>query len=357
MTRRSMLTLFQILVSLGCLGWLWSRPEIHQGLLSALSQASLAWILVGIVLAGLVIGFGIVRWRLFLRLQGIHISWWDNAKLSLIGAFFNLILVGTVGGDAVKVLYLIRRFPNKQREAIVSILMDHLCGLPAVVVMYAIFCLTRWEWLAGSGISSQLALFAGVYLGASVIGITLLLLLAVSGLCERSPEGLPLRDQAIKFSKTLVLFIRHWPITLSGVALSFVIHWLYFGTFFAASEAMRAQVALFNIFTIMPVVDVITTLPVSVSGIGIRETLFESFLNQLCQVSSEIGVMISLLGFGFSAFWSLLGGLLFPFYRPASPDGTEVGLRDVMTDARHARDDDDARVEVAFTEEMPDPPR
>jgi hypothetical protein len=66
----------------------------------------------------------------------------------------------------------------------------------------------------------------------------------------------------------------------------------------------------------MPVVDVITTLPVSISGLGLRETLFESFLQRLCQVPSEVGVLVSLLGFGFSVFWSLLGGLVFPFYRP-----------------------------------------
>ena len=203
--------------------------------------------------------------------------------------------------------------------------------------MYAIFCLTRWDWLAAAGLSSKLAIFAGIYLGASVLGIALLFLLAVSGWCERSPEGLPFREQAIKFSKTLVLFVRHWPITLVGIALSFIIHWLYFGTFYAASEAMRAKVAIFDIFTIMPVVDVITTLPVSISGIGIRETLFESFLHQLCQVRSDIGVMISLLGFGFGVFWSVAGGLLFPFYRPASPDGEAIGLRAVVTEARHAQ--------------------
>ena len=96
MNRRRALTIIQILVSLGCLGWLWSRPEIQADMVSAVGQADLGWVLVGIVLAGLMIGFGIARWQLFLRLQGIRIGWLENAKLSLIGTFFNLILIGTV---------------------------------------------------------------------------------------------------------------------------------------------------------------------------------------------------------------------------------------------------------------------
>lgn len=337
MNRRRALTVLQILVSVGCLVWLWSRPEIHGGLLTAIRKADPAWVLLGILLASLVIALGIVRWQLFLRLQGIRISWADNAKLSLIGTFFNLILIGTVGGDAVKILYLMRRFPNKRGPALVSILMDHLCGLPAILVMYAAFSLARWEWLAASGLSSRLALFAGIYLAVSVVGIGLLFVTAILGVTEGTPRRLPFRQHTIKFSHALILFLKHWPITLTGVALSFVIHGLYFGTFQAASQALDAGVSLKDMFTIMPVVDVITTLPVSISGIGVRETLFESFLNQLAHVPPEIAVLISLLGFGFSVFWSLLGGALFPFYRPASPDERHQSLRHVIHEARQSK--------------------
>ncbi len=344
MNRRRALTVLQVFVSIACLLWLWRQPEIHSGLLRAVARAEPSWIFCGILLAGLVIGLGIVRWQFFLRLQGIRLTWGENAKLSFIGAFFNLILIGTVGGDAVKILYLMRRFPQRRSQAVVSILMDHLCGLPAVVTMYGVFCLARWEWLStAEGLSSQLALFAGIYLAVSVVGILLLFITAAFGLTERTPRRLPLRQHAIKFSQALSLFLKHWPVTLAGVGLSFLIHWLYFATFHTASLAMNAHVAWLDIFTIMPVVDVITTVPVSISGIGIRETLFESFLHQLCQVPREIGVMISLLGFGFSVFWSLAGGLLFPFYRPASPDGHAETLRSVIHQARDLPPEEDTR--------------
>ena len=53
---------------------------------------------------------------------------------------------------------------------------------------------------------------------------------------------------------------------------------------------------------------------------------------------SEVGVLVSLLGFGFSVFWSLLGGLVFPFYRPE----TAGSLRRVVKQAKEieVRDSD-----------------
>lgn len=350
MFRRRALTAIQILVSLGCLAWLWMKPEIHGQLLDAVWSADPQWIGLGIALAGLVIALGVVRWQLFLRLLDIRISWWENIRLSLIGAFFNLILIGTVGGDAVKALYLARRHPDKRSEAVVSLLMDHLCGLPVVVILFAAFCLTRWEWLAASGLSSRLALFAGIYLAGSLIGVILLFLLALRREARGAPRRLPLWRQIDRFSRALLLFIRHWRVTLAGSLVSLGIHLLYFGTFHAAARAMGAKIPLMDLFTILPVVDVITTLPVSISGIGIRETLFESFLLRLCDIPSEIGVSISLLGFGFGVFWSLLGGALFPFDRPASPQGDPESLREVIHEARLPQPEETAQGDRPSTE-------
>lgn len=189
-SRRWILTSIQAGVTIACLFWLGQKPEIREGLSGAIASASPLWLFYGVLIAGIVVALGVIRWQVFLRLQGIHISWSENAKLTLIGSFFNLVLLGTVGGDAVKILYLMRRFPKKKSAALVSILMDHLCGLPVVILFYATFVLSRWDWLAPSGLSTQLALFAGIYLGVSLIGI-LLLLLTATFRGETTPSSLP----------------------------------------------------------------------------------------------------------------------------------------------------------------------
>ena len=48
------------------------------------------------------------RWRRLLRVQEINLGWWRTLRVYLIGAFFNLFLLGATGGDIVKIYYAMR---------------------------------------------------------------------------------------------------------------------------------------------------------------------------------------------------------------------------------------------------------
>ena len=60
---------------------------------------------------------------------------------------------------------------------------------------------------------------------------------------------------------------------------------------------------------VMPVVDVIAALPISISGLGVRERTFEFMLGQLTGIAPSAAVSASLIGFLFNIFWGLVGGL------------------------------------------------
>ncbi len=330
--------MLQMAVTVASLWWLFSREDLRHGVMAALDQADLEWSLAGLAMAGLVVGLGILRWHWFLRIQGVPLGLWENVKLSLIGGFFNLVLIGTVGGDAVRVLYLMKRFPEKRDEALLSVLMDRLCGLPAALAFYATLPISRHAWFEASGISFHALILGALVIGASVIGVMLLFLTAKFGLTHGFPDFLPMRKQAIRFAKALLLFTKHWRLSLAAIGLSFVIHFVYFGCYFAANRAMNAGVSLLDWMTIMPVVDVIATLPVSISGLGVRESLFEELLSKLCATPRELAVLVSMLGFGFTVVWSLVGGVIFPFYRPGS-GGERVTFGQVMREARRLNED------------------
>jgi len=67
---------------------------------------------------------------------------------------------------------------------------------------------------------------------------------------------------------------------------------------------------------VMPFIDTLILLPVSLFGIGLRENLFEQLLAGLFGVTSGAATMTSLGGFGLQAFVAILGGLLIPFTLP-----------------------------------------
>ena len=68
----------------------------------------------------------------------------------------------------------------------------------------------------------------------------------------------------------------------------------------------------------MPVVDTLVAIPITLFGIGLRETLFQELLGTIYSVPGGAAALISLGGFGLQATVSLLGGLLAPFAPAAS---------------------------------------
>jgi hypothetical protein len=58
-------------------------------------------------------------------------------------------------------------------------------------------------------------------------------------------------------------------------------------------------------------------LPISLSGIGVREQLFQNVLSSLFGISKGLAVMISVTGFLMVVFWGLVGGCVYLVYRPS----------------------------------------
>ena len=61
----------------------------------------------------------------------------------------------------------------------------------------------------------------------------------------------------------------------------------------------------------MPLVTAISSLPISLNGIGVREALFEELLAQLCGVSRGTGLLISITGMTVYLLWGLVGGFFY----------------------------------------------
>jgi hypothetical protein len=67
----------------------------------------------------------------------------------------------------------------------------------------------------------------------------------------------------------------------------------------------------------MPIITTITSLPLSLGGVGWREMLFEVFFGGLCSATDGVAVAISSAGFLLLLAWGLVGALVYSFYRPS----------------------------------------
>ncbi len=79
-----------------------------------------------------------VRWYMLVRASGLAFRLVDAMRLGWIGAFFNFVIPGAVFGNVIKAAFLAREKPEDKPRAILTVLIDFLCGLIGLFLIAAI---------------------------------------------------------------------------------------------------------------------------------------------------------------------------------------------------------------------------
>lgn len=316
--KKTIITLLQILATLGILAWLFRNPEMNRNMWEALSHAQLGWIVAAIgVFAGIEV-FAIARWHVLLKVQGITISRMRIAALMMIGLFFNIFMPGGTGGDVAKVFYLLKETPGKEPAALLAVLMDRIIGLLAVIVLAGAVFIFRYDWLTQTPATSGLLwgllfLFVG-----SIVSVGGAFLVTTMGWMHKLPQRLPMRDKLVELCTAYHAYGKAWRSSLAAFLLSIPVHLLSFAlAYFVAHAFVDAakKISLYDCMAIMPIINTLTAIPVTIGGAGAREVLFCQLFGDLCGVSEKTAMVVSLTTYTVMVLWGIAGGLVYIFYR------------------------------------------
>lgn len=81
-------------------------------------------------------------------------------------------------------------------------------------------------------------------------------------------------------------------------------------SFFSVSQAVNLQANFWQLASVLPMVVMVTVLPITWNGLGLREAAFATFLG-VFGVATAQSVAISLGGFAVILIWNLAGGLVY----------------------------------------------
>lgn len=226
--------------------------------------------------------------------------------------FFNLALPTSVGGDVARAWYL-DGGSGRRPSALLSVVLERLSGLLVLLALACVAVLVCPLALPGW-------LTAAVWgLGAcTVLGVAALPFVGRSRLL-----ALRHRHLSTQLSGCLPLLFRPGPLALSLVVQSanvFLV-WLI-------GQALGVPVPGSYYWVLVPVVSLLTALPISVNGMGVREGGTVLLLG-LQGVASATALGLALLWFAVFAAGGLAGAAVylfgsFPRYE-VRPDGQSVG--------------------------------
>lgn len=241
-------------------------PEkgIAAGILPLLPRIRWVHIPVPFLLFGSLFVVNAWRWRALLGALGYRIPFRSAFELTLISQFFSLFLPSTVGGDVFKAVFVARGRADKTKP-VLSVFVDRLLGVGGLVVLA---CLA----LAAKADDPRFALASKVIL-ATAAGGALAAAFAMSRRVRRllQWERLAARFPALgEIDKALVAYRGATGILAACLASSVGIHVLLAVAHWMYGRALGfASGGLADFLVIVPIVNTIKSIPVSISGIGL----------------------------------------------------------------------------------------
>jgi uncharacterized membrane protein YbhN (UPF0104 family) len=197
-----------------------------------------------------------LRWRLLLHEEfGLR----KLFSLYFIGSFFNHLLPGIIGGDAVKAYYLYKD-TGKGGPAIASVFMDRYIGFTALMFVGLSAFPFGLRYFRGSYIEWILPLMVLLFLLGSFIIFGL-----KAGKRVRFLSGLYDYFSLYKGKK---------PVLLKTFFLSLIVQVVIVFAVYVLSLGLKTEVPLLPLFIFVPIISTISSIPISISGLGVREASF-----------------------------------------------------------------------------------
>lgn len=290
------------------------------GLMHDIKSAKKVFLAAGLLTSFCIHILGFLRWRMLLKVAGMNIGLKKLISAFSGGVFFSIFLPSTIGGDLVRTVDLAGH-TKKAKEVIATVFLDRLSGYIGLVfvVLLALFL--------GRNLVLDKVVFTSVF-AIIILLVVMLLVLFNNYIFNKisrfltTPGAGRIKEMIKNMHQEIHIFRNHKKIIAANLTVSFLIQCLapICSYFIALSLGININIIYFFIF--IPIISAITLLPISVGGLGLRESLFVVYFAK-AGVIKQLALAMSILSFSFVIFYAAIGGLIYVLtvrYRRLQPD-------------------------------------
>ncbi len=299
MKKRAFLIL-RILITTGLLYYVYSQIDRYT-LLNIIKKGNVTLLIYALIVFILSNITGSFQWYILLIIHRLKIKYWYIFRLYLSSAFFNNFLPSNIGGDVVKAYKFVKNKRNSE-IALSSIIWDR------AVSFYILLFFTSFSSIF---VLKKVYIFI-IFLTVSVIGVISLKFIIkkrITGSILRNIRNEKIRTFLDNFFKTFKFYFRLNRKTLFYYVVAVITQFLKIFINYFIVLYLGLKISLIEIYFIIPVIGMISILPISINGIGLRESA-GSYLFGLINKSGittsilfSIGNIIITIGNSFGAIF------------------------------------------------------
>jgi len=274
----------------------------------ALSQISLFYIFLLLIISVIMNVISCLKWQIFLRARGTDISIWSLMVYYYIGYFFNNLLPGSVGGDVAR-MYLLGKNLSDNTKSISTVFLERYTGGIALIILTIVAAL----------LNNRLASRSLFFFPISVMGLVL-----IGSLIFFSNERiknfifdplnykflLKLKNKFDGFYQSIYYFRNQWKILAYSMFYSFLFHFMTIINTLVCCWAINISPNVFDLAVTVPMILFVSMIPITVGSIGLMEGAFVFFFLQI-GISSADAVSVALILRAKAIIMGLVGGLFY----------------------------------------------
>lgn len=300
----------KLTVSAILIGYLLSRLSLTEIRL-AMGSPRWGWLLASLGVYGVSAFGGAMQWSWILKAAGINAPRREIHRLYFIGLFFNNFLPANIGGDAYKIVDLGRR-EQRSHGVFCATLLDRLIGLGAltavgvlvlVVVSLADISLPDTALLlipVLALISAVLAFLLSRRMGSQLPGLfRRLKMVKLAGQLDKITLEFGLYRPKVRWLNGIFLF-------------SLMVQFLRLATHLLVALGLGFSLSLeqaLQLLVLIPMLAISLTLPVTINGIGLRESVSATLLTWAGLAAGQ-AVAMEVAAYLVQVVFSLQGGIL-----------------------------------------------
>lgn len=253
-----------------------------------------------------------IRWKIVLNQFGGRADALPAMRYTLIGGFFNQVLPSGMGGDVFRIWYA-RGFGLSAGRALASVVVDRMFGLFAIAaIVTAGVPFVLWLKAPGPLVAGAIAAVALLAGGISLFLALDLVEAPLEALVRRVTRG-RVRSSTLRAiagaawsARSSRAMLAAWPRNVIAIGISIACQLVVGFVVFLLLRDLGQKVALATVLFLFPFVQLLSMLPISFAGWGLREgAMVVAF--QLAGVPAEAALGASIL-FGLCLLTSSIPG-------------------------------------------------
>lgn len=233
------------------------------------------------------------RWEMLVNIGKKHMSFMDALKINVASQLANVFFIATVGGILVRIGMSVQ-LGATIFKSLIATAFDRLMTLGALILLSAAFMPSLAHYVDNATFTTF-----SMYVSVLVFTMFIFAPIFINTVLFRMPAVAKLKGRLRYGLRYLKVLLKNPFLCGKILIVSITAQMAFFVAEYFIAHSTGASLSFWQLMTVLPIIALLSALPISVGGWGVREGAFVYFLGLLgvpMETAFLISVQIGLIG-------------------------------------------------------------